>query len=223
MLKVRYAVPHAHRPPAARHAPPPAPFRPQALRATRTLTALDLSHNLLSIEGVEDLKEGLQACATLRDLNMEGCGLGPESLALLAPEFSGLTALNLGSCDADVAGLAAVADAVAASASLQTLIIRNAAMSVAGARALARAVGASRALRHLDLQGCGIATEGVQALGHAVAGAARLETLNLVQNGVGAAGAVALADGISRAVAFQSLQVPNRPPSPPTPTLTEVR
>jgi len=178
----------------------------KALGASSTLTTLDLSHNIFR-DGIDDLRVGLKASKSLQNLNVEGCNLCPNSVALMAAEIRGLKSLNLGSCDLKIEGILAVADAVAVSTSLHTLILRNVVISTAGAQALARAVAVSRSLRHLDLQGCGIATEGVQALGQALTGAAKLESLNLVQNDVGGEGAVALAHGIGRAPAFQSLQV----------------
>ena len=179
----------------------------RAVEVAPSLESVDLSHNVLQLGTARVLAEAFRKCKTVKHLNFESCHLEPQAMAAVARLATQLLSLNVGCCEAEPEGIEALGQALAESASLQSLTLTHVPISDEGAKTLASGLARSQSLRQFDLQGCGIGAEGVTALAHALAQARQLERLNLRQNHVGEEGAQALAHGIRFARAFQSLDL----------------
>jgi Ran GTPase-activating protein (RanGAP) involved in mRNA processing and transport len=193
-----------------------------ALRSGHSFAEAELAGLGLPEAGADELLFALAAYPGFARLSISECGLGDAAVGtvLNSVRAGRLTTLQLRSNGIGNCGVASIAEAVAASATLRTLDLQRneitcqgaiglaAALQVngtlqvvnlrfnqvcdAGATALAKVLGRNRTMLELHLGGNHVGSEGASQLGAALESNASLRVLNLRSNKVGDVGAVAL-------------------------------
>jgi hypothetical protein len=168
-----------------------------ALPRLSRLTTLQLSSTRIGTEGVAALAPVLPA--TLRVLELAGCGMGDAGAAALGaalPGLPALTHLEISANGLTFAGLRALLPGLPET--LQELLLDGNRFGPAGAREVAalllrlRTLPMLPALQVLSLNGCHIGDEGVQVLAPSLRGHPELTELGLHYNDIGTVGVKAL-------------------------------
>ena len=156
-----------------------------ALRVNTSLTALDLSSNNISSEGVVPLADAFRTNTSLTYLNLQTNFIGDEGGVALADALrinTSLTDLNLWNNSIGDAGGVAIAEALAINTSLTNLNISYNKISDAGGVALADALHINAKLTVLGLRFNDIGPEGGVALADALRANASLTELETRDN-----------------------------------------
>ena len=167
-----------------------------ALVASKGCEALNLSDNALSLRGAVTLRPFLRQCRSLKELRLHNTGVGPLGginigRALHEGAHAGmrLRVLQLGRSRLENRGAAAIADAIAAMASLQSVQLVQNGIKQAGIEALAAALACNPGLTHLDLQDNVIGPAGAEAVARLLLQLDGLEHINfgdcLIKRGIG--------------------------------------
>ncbi|KPP79423.1 protein phosphatase 1 regulatory subunit 37-like, partial [Scleropages formosus] len=138
------------------------------LKYNHCLQYLDLSNNLISDPGLEEICEGLRAQkSNLRTLLLCGNYLteqGMVHLATVLPGIKTLETLNLGNNNLQNQGIQRLKDSLIASCSLQQLCLACTQITCEGVVALAEFIAESRKIQQLDIQENLVGTGGLMAL-----------------------------------------------------------
>jgi len=172
-----------------------------ALRHNHTVTALDLYHNFLGIEGVQVLADSLRHNTTVSGLNLGDNNIGPLGMMALARalqsnrtiSFLGLTWDKIGA-----GGARSLAAVLRANRTITDLVLQVNNIGPEGAAALAGALPHNSVLARLDLYGNHIKTEGAKALAVALEENRSIVNLDLRYNDIDSEGAKSLARAYSR-------------------------
>jgi Ran GTPase-activating protein (RanGAP) involved in mRNA processing and transport len=184
---------------------------PEALRSLTQLQELSLRGSVLGEKGCEAIARVLPSLTALAELDLRSCAIFEAGAVQIAGAIRGLTSLqrvSFGGGNWPAApGMAALADAFAATGALRMLDLSNSRITDKGGEALFSALPSLPALEQLNLRSTGLTGSATALSPEAFAGLQKLTMLDVGCNTLGSVAASQLARGLPLLTSLQRLDI----------------
>ena len=177
----------------------------QLLKANKTATSIDLSHNSLRKEGTRALCEVMEGMFQLAEINISSNEIYPdggESMAALVEKCAKLSVLkvaenNLTNWGQSCAPLESIVANALRTDTLKVLHLQGNVLREPGAAAIARLIKESKTLEEIDLSRAQLGPDGAISIADALTGKeSNLKVLKLGENSIGSRGSTPLVEAL---------------------------